>query len=412
MRRAGGGAGGRRQFGRPGGGLSGEPGRQGLAAGARARPGREHVALSRRPHRRAAECRGPDPDHRSPVWKGRTACSRRSAGARGARARRSGAPIRHLFLFIGAEPNTDWLSGSGVALDAKGFVRDRRRHRPTADSLETSRRAFLPSATCGRVRSSASPQQSAKAHRWWQRCMPFWLRPAASRLPWHKEIGMHRALLGVFLAVSLALPAAARVEPYPRSFRIMDVSVDGAVIHVRVGGKGPAVLMLHGFGDTGDMWAPLARRSRARSHGGRARSARHGPLVPPRRAATTRRPRRDDMAQVLDRAQDRQGRSGHARYRQHGRLCLRRAVSRPRDALGGDGCAAAGHRPLGRDHSSNPKLWHFNFRGPDVERLVAGPRAHLSRPLLERAFRRPARRSTRRRASITPSSTRSPQRDA
>jgi len=31
-------------------------------------------------------------------------------------------PIRHLFLFIGAEPNTDWLAGSGVALDAKGFV--------------------------------------------------------------------------------------------------------------------------------------------------------------------------------------------------------------------------------------------------------------------------------------------------
>jgi thioredoxin reductase (NADPH) len=31
-------------------------------------------------------------------------------------------PIRHLFLFIGADPNTNWLSGSGVALDAKGFV--------------------------------------------------------------------------------------------------------------------------------------------------------------------------------------------------------------------------------------------------------------------------------------------------
>jgi thioredoxin reductase (NADPH) len=30
--------------------------------------------------------------------------------------------IRHLFLFIGANPNTDWLDGSGVALDAKGFV--------------------------------------------------------------------------------------------------------------------------------------------------------------------------------------------------------------------------------------------------------------------------------------------------
>jgi thioredoxin reductase (NADPH) len=30
--------------------------------------------------------------------------------------------IRHLFLFIGADPNTDWLAGSGVTLDAKGFV--------------------------------------------------------------------------------------------------------------------------------------------------------------------------------------------------------------------------------------------------------------------------------------------------
>jgi thioredoxin reductase (NADPH) len=31
-------------------------------------------------------------------------------------------PIRHLFLFTGAEPNTNWLSGSGVVLDPKGFI--------------------------------------------------------------------------------------------------------------------------------------------------------------------------------------------------------------------------------------------------------------------------------------------------
>lgn len=41
--------------------------------------------------------------------------------------RRSGAETavdcRHLFLFIGAEPNTDWLLGAGVALDPKGFIR-------------------------------------------------------------------------------------------------------------------------------------------------------------------------------------------------------------------------------------------------------------------------------------------------
>ncbi|MDB5424612.1 MAG: Cyclic nucleotide-regulated FAD-dependent pyridine nucleotide-disulfide oxidoreductase [Phenylobacterium sp.] len=41
-------------------------------------------------------------------------------------------PIRHLFLFIGADPNTDWLAGSGVDLDPKGFVGAR-------PSLQTSR---------------------------------------------------------------------------------------------------------------------------------------------------------------------------------------------------------------------------------------------------------------------------------
>jgi thioredoxin reductase (NADPH) len=32
-------------------------------------------------------------------------------------------PVRHVFLFIGADPNTSWLSQSDVALDDKGFVR-------------------------------------------------------------------------------------------------------------------------------------------------------------------------------------------------------------------------------------------------------------------------------------------------
>ena len=48
-------------------------------------------------------------------------------------------PIQHLFLFIGADPNTRWLSASDVALDDKGFVRTGGElgngHRP----LETSR---------------------------------------------------------------------------------------------------------------------------------------------------------------------------------------------------------------------------------------------------------------------------------
>ena len=48
-------------------------------------------------------------------------------------------PIRHLFLFIGAEPNTGWLSRSDVALDDKGFVRTGADLERTRRPLETSR---------------------------------------------------------------------------------------------------------------------------------------------------------------------------------------------------------------------------------------------------------------------------------
>jgi hypothetical protein len=39
---------------------------------------------------------------------------------------------------------------------------------------------------------------------------------------------------------------------------MLNVSTNGTSLYVRVRGKGPAVVLLHGFGDTGDMWAPLA----------------------------------------------------------------------------------------------------------------------------------------------------------
>lgn len=47
-------------------------------------------------------------------------------------------PLSHLFLFIGAEPNTDWLAGSGAALDAKGFLRAGPDVSADARPLETS----------------------------------------------------------------------------------------------------------------------------------------------------------------------------------------------------------------------------------------------------------------------------------
>lgn len=48
-------------------------------------------------------------------------------------------PIRHLFLFTGADPNTSWLSGDDVALDAKGFVRTGAELGGDRRPLETSR---------------------------------------------------------------------------------------------------------------------------------------------------------------------------------------------------------------------------------------------------------------------------------
>jgi thioredoxin reductase (NADPH) len=51
--------------------------------------------------------------------------------------------MRHLFLFIGAEPNTDWLAGSGVTLDPKGFVLTGEDAGGDSHPLETTRRGVF-----------------------------------------------------------------------------------------------------------------------------------------------------------------------------------------------------------------------------------------------------------------------------
>lgn len=60
------------------------------------------------------------------------------------------------------------------------------------------------------------------------------------------------------IALAAVLPAQAQPKPYPPGFRAQQIQTDGASLHVRVGGSGPAVVLIHGFGDTGDMWTPLA----------------------------------------------------------------------------------------------------------------------------------------------------------
>jgi len=52
-------------------------------------------------------------------------------------------PIRHLFLFIGAQPNTAWLAECEVALDPKGFVCTSAEFGAGGRPLETSRRGVF-----------------------------------------------------------------------------------------------------------------------------------------------------------------------------------------------------------------------------------------------------------------------------
>src|SRR4030088_1572400 len=69
---------------------------------------------------------------------------------------------------------------------------------------------------------------------------------------------MLRYLVGAAAAALFATPVLARIEPFAPSFHTRMVQTNGTSLYVRVGGKGPAVVLLHGFGDTGYMWAPLA----------------------------------------------------------------------------------------------------------------------------------------------------------
>ena len=76
-------------------------------------------------------------------------------GASGEEVRR---PIQHLFLFIGAEPNTERLSGSGVALDAKGFDLTGADTTNKLRPLETSREGVF---AIGDVRSGSVKRVAA-----------------------------------------------------------------------------------------------------------------------------------------------------------------------------------------------------------------------------------------------------------
>jgi pimeloyl-ACP methyl ester carboxylesterase len=168
-----------------------------------------------------------------------------------------------------------------------------------------------------------------------------------------------------------ALPAAAGIAPFPPAFHIQQIKTNGTTIYTRVGGHGPAVVFLHGFGDTGDMWAPVAAKL----------VADHTVIVPDLRgmglsdhpdAGYTKANQARDIAGVMDAlhvgkadlvTHDIGNMVGYALAAQYpARITKWVAIDAPLPGIG----------QIWQDQLSNPKTWHFNFHGPDEERLVAG----------------------------------------
>jgi pimeloyl-ACP methyl ester carboxylesterase len=188
---------------------------------------------------------------------------------------------------------------------------------------------------------------------------------------------MARLLVGV-LTLLLSLPAAADVQPFPSGFRTAEIPTDGATIHVRIGGQGPAVVMLHGFGDTGDMWEPVAS-GLARDHTVVVPDLRGMGLSSHPESGYDKKTQARDIARVLDSLKiekadlvthDIGNMVGYAFAAQYPERVSRWvAMDAPLPGIG----------PWDEIIRS-PALWHFNFRGPDVERLVQGrERIYLDR---------------------------------
>src|SRR5262249_7154482 len=63
---------------------------------------------------------------------------------------------------------------------------------------------------------------------------------------------------GVILIIGLGFFERGLGWAFPKGFHGRQIATNGTSLYVRVGGHGPAVVLVHGFGDTGDMWAPVA----------------------------------------------------------------------------------------------------------------------------------------------------------
>jgi pimeloyl-ACP methyl ester carboxylesterase len=189
------------------------------------------------------------------------------------------------------------------------------------------------------------------------------------------------AFSAIFAGLALAMtpaPALAQDFIFPVAFKTHEVPTNGTTLHVRIGGKGPAVLLLHGYGETGDMWAPLAR-DLMRDHTVIVPDLRGLGLSARPALGYDKKTQGADMAGLLDALKiDKVDLVTHDIGNMVGYAFAAQNRDRVKRFILMD-APLPGIGPW-EEILKNPLLWHFRFGGPDMERLVAGrERIYLDR---------------------------------
>jgi pimeloyl-ACP methyl ester carboxylesterase len=187
-----------------------------------------------------------------------------------------------------------------------------------------------------------------------------------------------RNLAAASILCLLTASALAAIQTFPANFGTLNVVTNGTQIFVRAGGEGPAVLLLHGYGETGDMWAPLAAQL-ARNHTVIVPDLRGLGLSSRPAGGYDKKTQAEDVAGVLDKLKidkvdlvthDIGNMVGYAFAAQHPERVKKFVIiDAPLPGIGP-------WDDIIRSHA----LWHFSFYGPDAERLVKGrERIYLDR---------------------------------
>jgi pimeloyl-ACP methyl ester carboxylesterase len=179
--------------------------------------------------------------------------------------------------------------------------------------------------------------------------------------------------------IGLVMPATASAQDFKfPGFAVGEAAVNGVTIHTRSGGSGPAVVLLHGYGETGDMWAPLAV-DLARDHTVIVPDLRGLGLSSKPAGGFDKKTQAADVDALLTAldvrvadvvAHDIGNMVAFQFAAQHPQRVRRLVlIDAPVPGVG----------PW-EEVLKNPLLWHFRFGGPDMERLVAGrERIYLDR---------------------------------